>query len=226
MPPANHWHILILRLCRQPHPTHCPQQTLLHPRNCYRCHQTHVPPISRLLRHPPRQHNPLPRQHHGPQTSQRLLVPKCSPCPQPPRRSFLPWQKNRSRHPQHRHPPSRRHYENGPVICRRSGIWRPFPYHQRSNTPSHHSRGTRPPPTTDIRLSRQLYCRCPSQRHGHPTMLPRHRYAFLLDMRSRQPEPIPCVLGTFSPQSRRLLHQTSHTLPPPLNAQILRLHHC
>ena len=31
-------------------------------------------------------------------------------------------------------------------------------------------------------------------------------------------EPIPRVLGTCSPQSRRLLHQTSHTLPPPPNA--------
>ena len=29
-----------------------------------------------------------------------------------------------------------------------------------------------------------------------------------------------------SPQSRRLLHQTSHSLPPPPNAQILHLHHC
>ena len=52
------------------------------------------------------------------------------------------------------------------------------------------------------------------------------RYAFLLGTRSHRPEPIPCVLGNGSPQSRRLLHQTSHTLPPPQNAQILRLHHC
>ena len=42
----------------------------------------------------------------------------------------------------------------------------------------------------------------------------------------RQPTAILRVLGTCTPQPCGLLYQTSHTLPPPQYAKILRLHHC
>ena len=65
-----------------------------------------------------------------------------------------------------------------------------------------------------------------STRHRHSTPIPCNRHAFLLGPGSRQPTAIPRVLGPSTPQPCGLLHQASHTLPPPQNAQILRIHNC